>query len=1153
MAVPPGSMSLSASARPRSTAGSPGASGDAPRRSDDVVAVVVALDPGPRFERTLRSLRAQDHSRLTTLVVDAGTEPVEPRVAAVAPDAFVKRLEHPSGFATAANEVLQAVSGAEWFLFCHDDVNLAPQSVRLLVEAAIQHGAVAATPKLLEWDDHERLLGVGLGLDRTARPIPTVDRRELDQGQRDGIREVPAGSSACLLVHADRFRELGGFDTLTTPRPEPTSTEPDNDPIRAIAASLGAPELGEDIDLCWRLRAAGGTVIAVPDARVAHAAEPHAPDDASALRLIARAAVARRNRLRTILTVRTGIRRWIGAFFVIVQGVIASHGLPRRTVARAVPNLSLATIRRQRRTLTHAASTQRVKDRQLDRLHAPVLGRLRSALRTELAEDGTRTWWLAQRTAGSIRRGPARVAAVLGLLLVLSWFLSARGIIQHGAAPIGQLVGVPGPTSMLRTALDGYRDVGAGLAGPSPTGLLVLGGLGTFLLGQEGLLELLLGAGALVVAAIGTGRLAASVAAWIGETAETTSELPRTRRSGDRVRRRESPLLAGVVAAAAVAANPLGANAIARGRLDTLVSLAVLPWLLRSMLEYAGRARRTAVLPGITVASVNRTQSSDVIAESRRLLLPLIVPAALAVAVAPPMLIVIVLVGLSTAAGMLFGRADEQVSGRRAAGRVLFATIAASIGAFVLLMPWSLRAIQTPSMFGHLATDGSLQLGELLRFRSADSGGSVLAVGLVIAALIVAVLADGRRFDAIAWCWTVAVASFGIAAISSRIEIDAVPSAATLLVPAAIALGVIIGLGATAFGGDLLRSEFGWRQILAVAGVVVLICAVVPRLVLVGDGRLGGPRTSSADALAWMPERSRTDGDFRVIWIGAPDVVPGSSWRLDDDLAVTISRNGVADMRSAWAPGPDRSVQAVHDAMQFARARGTNRLGTRFAAIGVRYIVLVDRAAPGFGPRRPIPDDLTRMLNVQLDMREVDLAGAGLRVFENTDWIPIRSTRTAQTTTGVLLGEPTARASGDVLTPGTFGLIESVPSRWRVRLDGRAIPSTESPAISSGPSGERAVPPIGTATALPTPGRLSVQYLPSPAQRVSQLIQGAIWIGVGAVAFGQWRRRRRALSEVLQQVTKPAPVAALPDDAAFLSDDDALIRLDERRRERGQP
>ena len=60
-----------------------------------------------------------------------------------------------------------------------------------------------------------------------------------------------------MLVRADLFAELGGFDAKTFP---------------------GA----EDLDLCWRARIAGARVMVAPDARVRHrqADKVHDTDEA---------------------------------------------------------------------------------------------------------------------------------------------------------------------------------------------------------------------------------------------------------------------------------------------------------------------------------------------------------------------------------------------------------------------------------------------------------------------------------------------------------------------------------------------------------------------------------------------------------------------------------------------------------------------------------------------------------------------------------------------------------------------------------------------------------------------------------------------------------------------------------------------------------
>src|ERR1039457_4250778 len=100
-----------------------------------VAVVVVTGEVGASLEECVESLANQDYPSLDALVVDAGPgESLARRVAAATPGAFVRRREPGGSFASAANDALQGIEGATFFLFCHDDVALAPDAVRLLVE-----------------------------------------------------------------------------------------------------------------------------------------------------------------------------------------------------------------------------------------------------------------------------------------------------------------------------------------------------------------------------------------------------------------------------------------------------------------------------------------------------------------------------------------------------------------------------------------------------------------------------------------------------------------------------------------------------------------------------------------------------------------------------------------------------------------------------------------------------------------------------------------------------------------------------------------------------------------------------------------------------------------------------------------------------------
>ncbi|MBA3655612.1 MAG: glycosyltransferase family 2 protein, partial [Actinobacteria bacterium] len=210
-----------------------------------VVAVVVTNDPGPWLEEALAALVAQDYPHLSLLVIDTGETDVTPRVAATAPNAYVRRVAGRPGYAAAANEVLGVVEGASHYVFCHDDAAPDRDAVRLLLEEAFRSNAAVVGPKLVDWDDPTRLRQVGLSADKGGVVTSTVEPGELDQEQHDAVRDVFAIPGGLTLVRADLFTTIGGFDPA----------------MRLI---------GEDLDLCWRAQIAGGRVLVAPAARVRH-------------------------------------------------------------------------------------------------------------------------------------------------------------------------------------------------------------------------------------------------------------------------------------------------------------------------------------------------------------------------------------------------------------------------------------------------------------------------------------------------------------------------------------------------------------------------------------------------------------------------------------------------------------------------------------------------------------------------------------------------------------------------------------------------------------------------------------------------------------------------------------------------------------------
>ena len=237
-----------------------------------VVAVIVTHDPGPWFEETLASLKAQTYSALSVLVIDAASEEnPTARIAPVLPTAYVRRIDRNEGFASAANEVLGSVEGAAFYLICHDDVALAPDTIRTLVEEAFRSNAGVVGPKLVAWDSPGSCARSAPRWTRPASCAPYAERGELDQEQHDAVRDVFVVPGGCTLVRADLFAALGGYDA-------------------------GIDYLGEDLDLCWRAHIAGARVLVVPSTQVRHL-------EARGLRrdIDDRRRLQARHRLRTVL------------------------------------------------------------------------------------------------------------------------------------------------------------------------------------------------------------------------------------------------------------------------------------------------------------------------------------------------------------------------------------------------------------------------------------------------------------------------------------------------------------------------------------------------------------------------------------------------------------------------------------------------------------------------------------------------------------------------------------------------------------------------------------------------------------------------------------------------------------------------------------
>ncbi len=994
-------------------AGLPGTSGSPqePRvlaevtTSSPVVAVIVGRDPGTWFDDTLASLAAQDHPAFSILVIDDGSSvALQARVAEIVPSAFVRRHEQPTGFSYSANLVRDMVAGAGFYLFCHDDVALAPDAVRLMVAESIRSGASVVGPKLVSWLDHDRLLAVGLNVDRAGSPISLVERDERDQGQHDLAHTVVAVSGAAILVRADAFHAIGGFDpTLNEPERVPDLAAPDSSLVGVAIDPLSlGPDIGEDLDFCWRARISGHTIVLEPLARVAHLAVAHgaapwvrvvdasverndvrdprtepervgptAMDPQAARRL---SSYRERNRIRSMVTTSSGVRLPFIVPILVLQTLWRSVSLKHRLLGssagmapwrQALRNLGALRSRRRQ-----VQSVRTVADREALSGLLPIGARARAAFRADVSADSARLWNLAEHSSISAKRAN-RVRVGLFVVSLLTFLVGSRSILFAALPDHGQFAPLSSAREMLRAShLDQVRP-------PANTAL--------------GILKAFLGSGAtirivsiamLIVGAVTMWRLAAVLL-----RDELSGVAPRQRR-----KLLHSPQTA---ITGAYIFSGLGINAIASGRMDGAVTFGLLPLAVSRIVIAVGRwaddnaptvPRRTAVVAPAAVVS------------------------ALMVAFAPGSLLVLVIVfvaffingtpsPMTSERGLVVSTSPPPRKALVLTAVWLFAEIA------LLLLPWTASLVTRSFRWqqltgGDFTRSANLPVDVLLRLGTGRDRPSVLAWGFVAAALLPLLLGSEVRLRRSVAGWTMALLAIATTWLGSRGWLGNLVAHPTVaLAPAAVGFAIAAGLGVVTVSGDLRSQKFGWRQAISIVAAALFVLSAVPVLAAAGNGRWMMPSRSTRSAVSWMSSTTRVNqsetpsltvansAQGRAVWIGGASVLPSAGWTLDTGVGPVkptfrVVNDGVPAIADQWLAQRNPLDDRVETALREVGAGGTSRIGELVPE--VRYLVLVERSA--FGAHRGLSlANLRSALRRQFDLREVE-APSGLTVFENVAW-----------------------------------------------------------------------------------------------------------------------------------------------------------------------
>jgi GT2 family glycosyltransferase len=1042
-----------------------------------VVAVVVTCDPGPWFEQALASLAEQDYPNLSILVIDAGsTEDPTPQVAAVLPGAFVRRLGVRTGFATAANEVLTMVEGASHLLLCHDDVALAPDALRLLVEEAFRSNAGITTPKYVEWEAPDRLLAVGATTDKVGVTRDLVEPGELDQEQHDAVRDVLVAPGGATLIRADLFEALGGFD-------------------RAVE------QFGEDRDLSWRARVAGARVVSVPAAKVRHVAAIRRrqrsgwESDAAQRRAYE---VEEANRIRSLII----CYRWYELLWILPLALIWLVGEAATDIVQSRPGDGWRVVtsfgrafrkpiqlwRSRRRTQSSRGSG----DTSIRRLQAKGNSRFRTFALGRFDDVWQGIPQLPVRVAATGYEDPddeplaplegldaepdrpnRRVdLLIVGALLIVLIF-GTRGLFGPPIPTVGQMPNMTGGWSGLwRAWWSGWQPTGLGSSGSSSPAIAVLALMATVLFGAVGTLQHVVVLGPLVVGPLGAYR----AARWW-----------RSRRGQ-------------MVAMVAYAIVPVPYNALARGHWGGLVAFAAAPWILSALFRLGDE------IP------FPPTSASRIPAR----LIGVGVLVALVASIAPSFLLVVPIIGVA----LLVGSA---LAGRFWHGlRMIAVAVGASVIALVALLPWSVSAISNSTTFlgPSLGAGGRLRLGSVLRFQTGPFGSGWLGWAFLAAAALPLLVGRGWRLAWAARLWSVALVLFFVVWAGRRGWFPAMP-VEVVLAPAAAALAGSAALGAAAFELDLPGYNFGWRQLTAALAGVALALASIGLIAASGGGRWKLPSADADSVLTGLP--SGQAGDYRILWVGAPDALPLAGRELTPGTAYATSFEPSPVVADLWPPSGGATSQLAGD-LALVENRLTTKLGHLLAPASIRFIVIPAANGPsGAGSvAEPLPDALIAGLGLQTDLQPLDVGDTNYLVYENAAWAPARfvlppsavsvaaatsatSRRAVQgldlgSATPVLLGAGSPSSRGQVPSGSIIYVSASRASGWRLSAAG----STVGPKPGFGWGMTFAVPGSGAGLVA-----AHLAYHPPLIRQAVQWLVILLWLAALVYIVADARSRRR--------------------------------------------
>lgn len=167
------------------------------------------------------------------------------------PDVHVIKLDKNYGFAEGYNRALAQVE-AEYYILLNSDVEVTENWIAPMLQYLSNNkNVVACQPKLLDYNNKSFFEYAGASggfIDIYGYPFcrgRIFNSIEEDKGQYNTVQNIFWATGAALMVRSNEFRTVGGFDG------------------RFFAHM-------EEVDLCWRLKSRGHSIVCVPASVIYH-------------------------------------------------------------------------------------------------------------------------------------------------------------------------------------------------------------------------------------------------------------------------------------------------------------------------------------------------------------------------------------------------------------------------------------------------------------------------------------------------------------------------------------------------------------------------------------------------------------------------------------------------------------------------------------------------------------------------------------------------------------------------------------------------------------------------------------------------------------------------------------------------------------------